>query len=98
LHVLRPAVAVARAFAAGQPVKRDLGGLLLPVSLDDGGPEAAIRLALCFRALALALCAGMAQFSPVGASAPQSYRAGHLRCGRTLRSLAFAPATVFDTS
>ena len=98
LRVLRPAEAVAREFVAGEAGARDLRGLPSPTPFDGDGLEDALRLALCFRALALALGAVLAQIAAFGASPEQAHQPFYQRARLTLHQLVFAPVTVLDTS
>jgi hypothetical protein len=92
LHFLRRAEAVGREFLIGEAGSRNLRNL--PTPLEGSGPEDALRLASCFRALALALEAvlvGVAGHVPSQARVHQFYRLAP-------RKFAPAPACVFDTS
>jgi hypothetical protein len=96
LRVLNPAAAVAHAFVYGEA--GDLRRLPFPTPFDGDGQEDALRLAVCFRALAWALGAVLAQFSLSSASSAQAHRSGRQRCQLKRHQPVIVPATVFDTS
>ena len=98
LRLLRPAETVVRELFAMEAGRRSLRGLPSPVSLDDDGPEGAMRLASCFRALAFALDAILMQFSFTGASLAQAKKPVQQNRRLALHPFAFAPAAVLDTS
>jgi hypothetical protein len=95
LFYLRPAEAVVRDFLACETDGRGLRSLPLPAAFDDNGPEGALRLAMCLRALALALGAVLAHF---GASRAYAHTARHQSRRLAMRPLAFVPVIAPDTS
>jgi hypothetical protein len=66
LWLLRRAEAIAREWVAGEVSGHTLRNLPPAAPLDADGPRDAMRLASCFRGLALALGAALAQFSGAG--------------------------------
>jgi hypothetical protein len=95
LLYLRPAEAIAREFLACETDGRGLRSLPFPAASDGDGPDDALRLALCLRALALALGAVLAQF---GASHTHTHTPRHQSRRLALHSLAFVPVITPDTS
>jgi hypothetical protein len=97
LGLLRHAEAVARGLVAGEAGLRGMRSFPHPETFDGSGPEDALRLGWCFRALALALGAILARFEACGAWAAQ---ASPLRFERARRALLppFPSVAVFDTS
>jgi hypothetical protein len=98
MRLLRPGEMVARGLLADEAGGRRLRCLPSPVSFEDDGPEDAMRLAACFRALAFALEAILMQFSSAGAF-PAQARKPEWRNRRLARHrFALVPAAVLDTS
>jgi hypothetical protein len=95
LFYLRPAETIMREFLATETGGRGLRSLPLAVACDGDGPEDALRLALCLRALALALDAVLAQFGALQARIPAP---GHHLRRLLLRPVAFGPVITPDTS
>lgn len=97
LRMLRHAEAVARGLLVDKAGLRGLGGLPSAAPFDGDGPEDAVRLAWCFRALALALGAVLAQFAASRASAARALPLWFEQVRPAARPL-FNPGTVPDTS
>jgi hypothetical protein len=95
LFLLRPAEAVARGLLACNAGERSLRSLPYPTPFDGDAPEDAWRLALSFRALALALGAVLTQSSLFGTLPVQAHKP---RCRSALRRFTLAFAAGPDTS
>jgi hypothetical protein len=95
LFYLRPAEAIVREFLACETDWRGLRSLPFPAAFDGDGPEDALRLALCLRAMVLALSAVLEQF---GASQAHTHTPWHQSRRLALHPLAFTPVITPDTS
>jgi hypothetical protein len=98
LPILRQAEAIARAWIAREAGGRSLRHLASPTLFDTDGPQDALRLALCFRALALVLGTCLARFAAFGIAAAKAHAPWRLRARLALCPLTFASATLLDTS
>lgn len=96
LRLLRPAEALARELLADEADLRGMAGLPSP-AFDGNGPEDALHLAWCFRALALALCVVLVRFEAFGASVGRAHAPSYGRVRSAVRPLS-AAVSVFDTS
>jgi hypothetical protein len=98
LPILRQAEAIARAWVAREAGGRSLRHLPSPILFDTDGPQDALRLALCFRALALVLGTCLAKLAAFGIAAAKAHAPWRLRARLALCPLTFASATLHDTS
>jgi hypothetical protein len=98
MRLLRPGEAVAREFLAGEAGGRSLRGLPSSMSPDDDGPEAATRLAACFRALAFALDAILMQLPCANAWLLQARKPARQDGRMPLHPRASTPVSILDTS
>lgn len=97
LYLLRAAETVARGLLAGEAGTRGLRGLPSRKRFDGFGPEDALHLARCFRALALALRTVVGQSTVSGASPAPIHKPLDQRCRLAPRPLPFINASVLDT-
>ncbi len=96
LHFLRQAEAVARDFLAGETRSRNMRSL--PTPFDGSGPEDALRLASCFRAIALALEGVLLHVAVCRTSQAQIHQFRLQSARPAQRKFTVAPTFVFDTS